>query len=366
MVASCALLAGAAQQGLWQWAEFGVLALSWGLVGAAWGLLSILLKGRYLLGGYGLLQAAAAVLVLALQPQLAWVSLSMWLTASAAILWGGASGLSLQRVWGALAALCMALPFALVYGEWGHAFALPRQMNVLLMCAVLLPLAYHAALACLAVRQQRNQYLEEISNLEQECLQLSQEREHLLQAVSSQNSLAEKDFLTGVNSLSRSMETINFLRERNARKVESFCVVLLELDPWVARSPLQEKSRGPSLNDKMLLMLSGLLMTQVRTVDSVGRYLNEAFILVLPDTSSLQAIWVLHRIRESMRYGQWGDVQAKEPAGTSSLSVTLTMAVAEYQRGESAEELMQRAEAALMHGHALGSDQIVVAEDLNF
>ena len=97
-------------------------------------------------------------------------------------------------------------------------------------------------------------------------------------------------------------------------------------------------------------------------MDRVGRHTAETFLLVLADTTSIQAVWVLHRIRESMRYGQWGAVKASAP-GASSVP-TLTMSVAQYCAGETAEQLLQRLETALHHALATGHDQIVIAEDL--
>src|SRR5256885_15888604 len=62
--------------------------------------------------------------------------------------------------------------------------------------------------------------------------------------------------------------------------------------------------KGPSLQERVLLMLSGLLVTHLRTVDGIGRYRDDTFMLVMPDTASVQAVWALQRVREGVRQQQ--------------------------------------------------------------
>src|SRR2546427_8634180 len=45
-------------------------------------------------------------------------------------------------------------------------------------------------------------------------------------------------------------DAVDGLRERHARKPEPFCVVLLELDPWVERAGVHPPHKGPSLRSE--------------------------------------------------------------------------------------------------------------------
>jgi diguanylate cyclase (GGDEF)-like protein len=134
-----------------------------------------------------------------------------------------------------------------------------------------------------------------------------------------------------------------------------------DLDPGGERAGPPPLHKGPSLQDRVLLMLSGLLVTHLRAVDGIGRYRDDTFMLVMPDTASVQAVWALQRVREGVRQQRWSETPVPD-SGRDPL--TLTLAVAEFQAGETSERLVQRAEVALVHGRTSGRNQIVVAEDV--
>jgi PleD family two-component response regulator len=69
----------------------------------------------------------------------------------------------------------------------------------------------------------------------------------------------------------------------------------------------------------------------------------------------------LERVREGVRQQRWSETPVPD-SGRDPL--TLTLAVAEFQAGETSERLVQRAEVALVHGRTSGRNQIVVAEDV--
>ena len=351
--AATAMAAGAGQ-----WVNLGGWALGWFVASLLWWRWSQAQPQRRPLLGYGVMACVAALVLYVLEPAWALVTLMLWLSAGSLLLWGA----SPQRLPGLLGvALAVANALAVVIwatlgqgGNWSTA-STPWQQ----LMSLLLPVFCHAWLGIRAAQGQRQQMGVRLKALELECAQLQQSHADLLQ---SMNTAGHKDLLTGVDSLPRCMEFIDQLRERNARKVEAFCAVLVELDPWVADASLAADAKGLSAHDKVQLMLSDLLSTELRAVDRVGRHTPETFLLVLADTTSIQTVWVLHRIRESMHYGQWSAVRTKA-AGVSK-TPTLTMSVAQYRAGETAEQMLLRLEAALQHGHATGRDQIVIAEDL--
>ncbi|RGE41111.1 diguanylate cyclase [Comamonas testosteroni] len=354
------LVAGAAISGLlWNPQSLGAWLVGWAVASAAWLVLSKVWKQSWPLVGYGVVTCFAALALFWARPGFASLALFLWLSAGAMFLWGCADqpkiqalGVGLALV-NAAAAVLMAAVLA-----WPQSQA-PAEL--IQAAAAVMALACHAGLAALALWHQQQQARQSIFRLEQRCESLAQEVHSQRQF---QKAGAQNDVLTGVESLPRIMDFINQLRERNARKVETFCVALVEIDPWEAREPQAVGGKGPSLQQKVQIMLSGLLGSQIRTVDRLGRHKGESFLLVLPDTNSTQAIWVLHRIRESMRFGQWGEIKALVQ-GPSNLP-TLTIAVAEYLPRETAEQLLARASMALQHGHDTGHDKIVIAEDLNF
>ena len=357
-----AAAATAMADGAGRWVNLGGWALGWFVASLLWWRWSQAQPQRRPLLGYGVMASVAALVLYVLEPAMASVALMIWLSAGSLLLWGasprrlpGLLGVALAAA-NALAVV-MAVAIGAMLGQGTNLLNAGAPWQQLMV--LLLPVFCHAWLGIRAAQAQRQQMGTRLKALELECAQLQQSYAELQQVV---NTAGHKDLLTGVDSLPRCMEFMDQLRERNARKVEAFCAVLVELDPWVADASLAADAKGLSAHDKVQLMLSDLLSTELRAVDRVGRHTPETFLLVLADTTSIQTVWVLHRIRESMHYGQWSAVRTKA-AGVSK-TPTLTMSVAQYRAGETAEQMLLRLEAALQHGHATGRDQIVIAEDL--
>jgi diguanylate cyclase (GGDEF)-like protein len=364
--AGAALLAGhvAAGPATWKaWAAYAALsaaaALAWTLRCRAGRL-----PPTTAMRGHGWIQAATALLLAAWQPSLAWMSALMWLAAIAWLPWDGEREQALHLPAGQVVLLCamLALLCAVVVARpMPQAAPGPVAVRILWLASVALPLAVHALALWQALHRMQRRYTEELAQLSSYCGQLADDVQQLQARVSTLQLPTGRDTLTGVANYSRLMDTVDGLRERHARKPEPFCVVLLELDPWVERAAPPPLHKGPSLQDRVLLMLSGLLVTHLRAVDGIGRYRDDTFMLVMPDTASVQAVWALQRVREGVRQQRWSETPVPD-SGRDPL--TLTLAVAEFQAGETSERLVQRAEVALVHGRTSGRNQIVVAEDV--
>lgn len=337
-----------------QWSLSGLLcwSLGWTVASAVWWGLCRSQQSSWPLVGYGVLSSLAAGALWWAQPAFFSLALPLWFSGSVMLLWGcnpfprlRQSGLILVA-----AHVLVALLAVVLISPQTERFLQPFQV-----IAWILVLMAHAGLAAVSLHSQTLRARQEIAQLELQCIALQQK---------SEEKAPPTDPLTGADSLPRITEFINQLRERHARKTETFCVALVEMDPWGPRAQQLSSARSTSLEQQVQMMLGGLLSAQIRSVDRLGRHRAAAFCLVLPDTNSMQAIWVLHRIRASMRYGEWKDI---ETLGQSSHHhPTLTISVAEYLKGETAEQLLNRADMALQHGRSLGLDQIVIAEDLNF
>ncbi|WP_084455234.1 diguanylate cyclase [Comamonas composti] len=316
--------------------------------------------------GHGLIQCVTA-LPLVLLPQMSWLAVGLWLAGTAWLPWD----VRREQPWylpawlgGLLVLMAMALLLALNLGVSAAPPAASGGRN-LWLAAAFLPVLAHVLAARLAGEASRQHFDQELVQLSAYCEQMIKDVQQLQQQVGGlrQMSSGERDALTGVSSFIRIMEAVDALRERHARKREEFCVVLLALDPLEPPAPMAEPvGKGPSLQERMLLMVSGLLVTQLREVDEVGRYRDDIFMLVLPDTLAEQAVPALHRLRQAVSQKHWAlsptsaEFEAKQP-------LTLTIAVAEYVSGETSEYLVQRTYVALQRAHAMGRDQIVLAED---
>ncbi len=111
---------------------------------------------------------------------------------------------------------------------------------------------------------------------------------------------------------------------------------------------------GHPTGDAALRMVSQLLRGRLRRTDVVARYGGEEFAVLLPDTSSAQAVEVIDGVRArlaELRLAVLGGV----------CSVTFSAGVASVAGAESARDLVAAADAALYEAKRQGRNQVRVA-----
>jgi two-component system cell cycle response regulator len=103
-------------------------------------------------------------------------------------------------------------------------------------------------------------------------------------------------------------------------------------------------TRGHAEGDKVLASVGRALRQHMRAEDQLGRLGGEEFLALLGDTGAEAAPAALEKLRSSVR----------------ETGVTVSIGWASWQ-GESADELLQRADDALYEAKALGRDCVVSA-----
>ena len=103
----------------------------------------------------------------------------------------------------------------------------------------------------------------------------------------------------------------------------------------------------------MLTEVSQLLKRETRTVDTVGRWGDEEFLLVLPGLSLQQAHEALDRLRQAVAAQPFREVG----------SLTMSAGVVFYRPALELEELLLRADQALYRAKEAGRNQVAVDHD---
>ncbi len=157
--------------------------------------------------------------------------------------------------------------------------------------------------------------------------------------------LATVDPLTGL--LNR--RTIEDRAYRLVAAGQRFTVVMADLDQF---KRLREV-HGPDAADRALRRFAQVLQASARAADLVGRFGDEALLLVLPGTGAEGALVMLGRIRAALAAA--GNPQV--PAMTASFGVVPS------NEGESFEDVTRRAGNALQRALRDGPDRVAVGED---
>jgi two-component system cell cycle response regulator len=118
---------------------------------------------------------------------------------------------------------------------------------------------------------------------------------------------------------------------------------------------------GHPVGDQVLAEVARRIRTSTRLPDVVARYGGEEFVLLLPATDDAGAVVTAERIRR--RVSRLPIVAGGQDA--LRISVTCSVGVAAYPvHGDSVDELLRRADAALYTAKSEGRDRVVNASDV--
>ncbi len=163
------------------------------------------------------------------------------------------------------------------------------------------------------------------------------ERENLLTEVAA---LARSDALTGLANRRTFDEQMPREMARARRSEADLCLAILDLDHFKSYND----SLGHLAGDEMLRRCAVAWDSQLRGADTIVRFGGEEFLVLLPDTLPEQAVEIVERLREATPEAQ-----------------TCSAGLACWDRAESSEDLVGRADSALYRAKAAGRDRLVQA-----
>jgi diguanylate cyclase (GGDEF)-like protein len=161
---------------------------------------------------------------------------------------------------------------------------------------------------------------------------------------------AMTDELTGLANRRRFMEALGAEIARAERFGSALTLVLADIDDF---KRINDRF-GHHVGDEALKRFAELLTGGLREIDVAGRLGGEEFGVLLPDTDLEGALLAAGRIRRAVEDSELVQSEAVRVRFTASLGV------AGYE-GDSADRLLQRADAALYTAKSEGKNQVSVA-----
>lgn len=163
--------------------------------------------------------------------------------------------------------------------------------------------------------------------------------------------VASTDSLTGLLLRSAFLQRVIAEIERSRRQGKPLSVAILDLDHFKKIND----TYGHPVGDMVLKTFAAMLLQNLRTIDIAGRWGGEEFVVLLPETSSADALVVIDRIRVAI------GMQAY-PAPVSSLKVTLSAGITEFDgKLDNPEDIVGHADKALYEAKASGRNRICIA-----
>jgi diguanylate cyclase (GGDEF)-like protein len=166
------------------------------------------------------------------------------------------------------------------------------------------------------------------------------------------HSLAATDGLTGLWNHRRMHDLLAEEMRRSSRYHRALSALMLDVDSFKAFNDTYGHPNG----DQLLRRIAGVLHNNVRTVDHLGRYGGEEFLVILPETTKDDACRLAERIRS--------EVEAHATVTIDEVTVhrTVSVGVASYPEDAlNPAELVQRADEALYRAKRAGKNCVIWA-----
>ncbi|MPZ46690.1 MAG: diguanylate cyclase [Betaproteobacteria bacterium] len=198
--------------------------------------------------------------------------------------------------------------------------------------------------ATLRSREETLKTQEEVRTAEQKVRELQTE----LSRVSAK---VREDQLTGALNRRGLEEEFDRSCAASERRQEPMSLALLDIDDFKKLND----THGHMAGDNALVHLAKVIRSTVRPTDVVCRYGGEEFVILLPGTSLQDAVVVISRLqRELTKRFFLHDNQR--------LLLTFSAGIAERRGGETREQTIGRADAAMYQAKRSGKNRVLVAE----
>ena len=160
---------------------------------------------------------------------------------------------------------------------------------------------------------------------------------------------ATRDTLTGLANRRHFMERLAEEIARARRAGHPLSLAIADVDHFKHVND----THGHAAGDAALRVLGGLLKRQQRASDLPARYGGEEFTILMPETDLAGAATAMEDLRQRVE-GTAVDGPVEEP-----IQQTISIGVAGLQQGDTADTLLQRADAALYRAKAAGRNRVI-------
>jgi diguanylate cyclase len=194
-----------------------------------------------------------------------------------------------------------------------------------------------------------------IGKLQTRLDQSLREAEQLRQEVARAREEALVDALTGLpnrKALDRAMDATLADLGSNATGP---CLLMVDIDHFKRIND----TYGHLFGDKVLRSIGQILKANVKGRDTAARYGGEEFAVLLPHTPLHGALGLAEALRRTIAGGRVKRLDSDETIG----NITVSIGLAAFRSGETAAQLLGRADRALYASKAQGRNRVTVAED---
>lgn len=160
--------------------------------------------------------------------------------------------------------------------------------------------------------------------------------------------LAQIDELTGVLNRRYVMRALNDEMARAQRAGTPCSVGLLDIDFFKCIND----AHGHPAGDEVLRGFAVSLAANVRSIDRLGRFGGEEFLVIMPDSTKDQALVGMDRLRRIISDLDWGSI-------SDEMQVTFSAGIAQVRPNDAPEDILARADVALYRAKSAGRNCVL-------
>ena len=160
-----------------------------------------------------------------------------------------------------------------------------------------------------------------------------------------------RDGLTGAYNRRAFDRRIKALTDQHPSRPKGYSVLLLDIDDFKRIND----TYGHPIGDRVILALADVCRQMIRRDDFLARYGGEEFMVILPGASRRNAAKKARQLCQIIARTRY----ALSDDDPSRLSITVSIGVAAFGRGDNAESLIARVDKALYQAKTEGKNRVV-------
>ncbi|CAN5914769.1 GGDEF domain-containing protein [soil metagenome] len=174
------------------------------------------------------------------------------------------------------------------------------------------------------------------------------QRDALAMALAEMHRLSTRDEVTGLKNHRRMQELLELEHRRSVRSGRTFCLAVIDLEDI---APVASAGNGMT-GDPLLRAFADEALGAIRSCDMLGRWEEDQFLLMMPDTRASLARLGVDRLRDRTE-------TIRLDAANAPAAITISAGVVEHIAGESVGDAVARATRALQAAKAQGRNRVV-------
>jgi diguanylate cyclase (GGDEF)-like protein len=177
---------------------------------------------------------------------------------------------------------------------------------------------------------------------------LADSRRKLAASLEHIQELVGHDELTKAFNRRYLIEQLDQEKARSERSGIPFSVAILDLDHFKSIND----TLGHLAGDEVLKAFTNLVEENMREIDTFGRYGGEEFLIILTATPQEHAVPAIERMRAAAVAKDWTGIAPGQ-------RVTFSAGIAVFRQGDTIEQLLHRADAALYQAKRKGRNLVI-------